>query len=386
MLYYIIFFIFGIYNLYADLTINAKSYVAYDSNFNMILLQKDKDIKISPASITKLMVLYLAFKAIEEKKINLDTLVNVSYNAYKKGHYSKGVSTIFLKQGDSISVKDLITGIIVSSGNDASIALSEFIGGTEEHFVSLMNNQAKNLGMYNTNFANVDGIDNPNHYSTAYDIFLLSYHLLKDYPQYYSFFSIKEFQFNGINQKNRNYLLDKKILDSIQIDGLKTGHTDLSKYSLAFSAVDENNFRIIGALIGAKSDKDRFKETQKIISYIYTNYHQLKLFANNQIIIKIPILKGSNYYYKIKADKDINVILPKKYDKKDLIVSIIYNEYMIAPIKYQDKIATIKIKTKDEKYNFLIDIYATKDTPQSNKVWLLIKAPFVAIKKFINKY
>lgn len=373
------------FNLRAELDVKATSYIVIDYNSKMVLEIKNPSQIIYPASITKLMTLYIIFDYLNNNKIKLDDVVVISKNAYAKGNYRTGGSTLFLNFNEKVSLEKLILGIIVASGNDSAIAASEYIAGDEYNFVKLMNEYALRLNLKNTNFSNVDGLHEGNHYSTTQDLVWLSYILIKDFPQYYKYFAITEIEHNGVKQPNRNRLLSEQINDNVIIDGLKTGHTDISKYSLSFSAKNDD-YRIVGVLSGAVSEKERYAQTKKLIKYIYDTYDNTILIKKDTLLKKIPLLNGSDLYYKLITNNDITMVLPKGYTSKDIEVSVLYYKYMFAPVFNGDQIAKISLKTKDGKYSVNYPVYATYTTLQSSYIMGILKAPFVVIRILINMY
>lgn len=364
----------------------TKAKTAFIANYetNTVLFQKDPYEKISPASITKLMTIYIIFDDLKKGLVSLDTYAIVSNNAYKKGNYRNGGSTMFLRKGQTVKVDDLIKGIIVVSGNDASIVMSELIVGTEEQFLNKMNEKAKELGMTNTHFQNVDGIYDKDHYSTAYDLYILSNHLIKDFPEYYHYFSIPEFTFNGITQKNRNPLLFLTFSDGIVPDGLKTGHVDQSGYSMSFSATKNDKFRITGIIIGTVSNEERKIESKKLLDWVYRNYERRVIYHKGDIIKEVPLYNAKDNTMAIIANEDIFVIVPKSIKDSEIKQTLTYKNYYMSPLKKGEKIATLDIILKDSDYNLSYDIYAEKNVDLSSGIFRYVLAPYYAIKKTLG--
>ncbi len=370
----------------SNITTNAKYVLIINQNQQKVLFNKNEKARLYPASITKLMTLYIAFRRIQDKQLSLQDTAIVSNNAFKKGNITTGGSTMFLNAGQSVSVEDLIKGIIVSSGNDAAITLSELIAGSEEQFVNLMNNMAQELHLTGTHFANVDGIHNPKHYSTAEDLTYLSYLIINNFPKYYDYFNDVDFTFNNIKQPNRNLLLNTKFpLNNIVVDGLKTGHTDISKYSIAFSAINNNNMRITGIVSGVKTQADRLSETKKLIQWVFDNFDQKLVYHKGEKIIEIPVNIGAESSVILRAKEDIYFLYSKfsKLKAKAEIV-ILAPQYLIAPIKEGDKIATLKITTDDPLFNMEIPLFAETKIEKSNIVLRVLFAPYYALKKLFN--
>ncbi|MDR2008697.1 MAG: D-alanyl-D-alanine carboxypeptidase, partial [Alphaproteobacteria bacterium] len=298
--------------------IKAKTAIVVHPETGMVLFQKNPEQIISPASLTKLMTIYIIFDSLKKGLISLDTMAIVSDNAFKKGNYTTGGSTMFLRNGQHVSVDDLIKGIIVVSGNDASIVMSELIVGTEKEFLGEMNKMAHELGLNNTNFQNVDGIYNKNHYSTAADLYTLTHRLMQDFPEYYHYFAIPEFTFNGITQKNRNPLLTLTFANGVVVDGLKTGHVDDSKYSLIFSSIKDDTFRITGVVIGANSEGERKIETRKLVDWVYRTFERRVIYYKGDIIRQVPIYNGRETTLNIVANQDIVVLVPKSLSNNNI--------------------------------------------------------------------
>ena len=370
-----------------EIKLNVTNGLIIDYDSKTVLYNKNADKRIYPASLTKLMTLYIAFQEIQEGKLSLKQLATVSTNAYKKGNAATGGSTLFLEAGQKVRVEDLIKGIIVVSGNDASITLAELMAGSEESFVNLMNKKAKELGLESTHFSNSDGVYNKNHYSTTQDIVLLSYRIMSDFPQYYFLFSIKSFTYNGIKQYNRNTLLNYYD-DSFLIDGIKTGHIDQSKYSLAFSAVNSNNdFRILGVLIGAPTSHYRKTEAAKAIRWVYKNFHSYTILKKGTVLAKIPVLHGLDYSYELTLDKDLIVILPKELTPKDLQVQLVHPRYILTNVAKGEKVAKVQVLMKDQdykQYNISYDVPASEDLKQVATPLEFLLLPYNAIKKLLS--
>jgi D-alanyl-D-alanine carboxypeptidase (penicillin-binding protein 5/6) len=245
----------------------ATSYLLMDYDTGTVITEKDPDKRVEPASLTKMMTAYLVLGAIAQQGVKPDDLVFVSRNA----HAAIGSRT-FLEPESQVTVRDLMYGLVVQSGNDASIALAEHIGGSEEGFVSMMNQVAAQLGMKDTNFANSTGLPHPEHYSTARDLALLASVIIRDYPQHYRLYSVKEFTYNGIRQRNRNTLL----LRDPSVDGMKTGHTESAGYCLVASA-KRDNMRLISVLLGARNEELRSTESMKALNYGFRFYENVTL-------------------------------------------------------------------------------------------------------------
>lgn len=270
--------------------LDAAAYVLMDANSGQIIAAKDMNARRAPASLTKLMTLYLTEKALADGRLTLQTPVHISKEAW-----STSGSKMFVPDNGNVSVQDLMTGIIVDSGNDAAVALAQEIAGSTGSFVELMNQQAQLLGMKNTQFKTVDGLPDyngvqftaQNQYSSAYDLALLARAVINNYPQYYSLFDQKEFTFSGIKQENRNRL----VFTDPSVDGLKTGYTKEAGYCLIASA-HQDGMRLIAVALGAQKEADRDRDDQKLLTYGFSFYNTIKKFEANTAIASAPVSKG----------------------------------------------------------------------------------------------
>ncbi len=261
--------------------LNAKAYVLMDANSGAILAQHNMNKLLPPASLTKLMTLYVTSQALAQGQIHLDDKVRISKNAW-----SRHGSRMFLKEGSYVSIQKLIEGIIVASGNDACVAIAQYIGGSENSFAQLMNRTAQQLGMKNSYFTDSTGLPRPNHHSTAYDLALLTRALIDYFPQYYGWYQQKWIKYNKIKQPNRNRLLWR----DPSVDGLKTGHTDAAGYCLISSA-QRHGMRLISVVMGAPSDAARFNDSQSLLNWGYRYYHTYSLFKAH-----VPLIKARVYF------------------------------------------------------------------------------------------
>jgi D-alanyl-D-alanine carboxypeptidase (penicillin-binding protein 5/6) len=256
--------------------------------------------KLPPASLTKLMTLYVTSEALAQGQIQLDDKVRVSKEAW-----SRGDSRMFLKEGSYVTVRELIEGIIVASGNDACVAISQYIGGNEQNFVRLMNQTAKRLGMKDTHFVDSTGLPRPGHYSTAYDLALLTRALINNFPQYYGWYKQKWITYNNIKQPNRNRLLWR----DPSVDGLKTGHTNAAGYCLISSA-KRNGMRLISVMMGTPSDTARSNDSQALLNWGYRYYHTYKLFKANTPLTKARVYLAKQKEIELGITRDLYVTIP----------------------------------------------------------------------------
>ncbi len=366
---YLIILLFVQFKSYA-FDIKAPSVILQDYLSGEILYEKDADREIYPASMTKIMTSIIAFEMLKRGEINLDDKFLVSEKAWKLS--TAGYSSMFIMVGDEVSVENLLRGIIVASGNDACIALAEGIAGSEEEFAIIMTAKAREIGMENTNFSNSSGINDPDNYSTLKDILIMSNYLIKNFPDYYRYFSELEFTWDRtggdpISQGNRNPLLYKKI----GADGIKTGYLAVEKYSLA-SSVERNGRRLVAVASGFKTKKDRSKESMKLHMWGFTNFDTIKISQNKESITEFDVWLGKKNkvagYVKENVYKTI-----KKGRKKDLKVAVEYIGPIKAPIIKDQELGMLKIYFKDD----LISqhkIYASNDVKKVNLFSRLAKS------------
>ena len=336
-------FIFKFAN--ANLDIKARTAILLDYHSGEILYEKEADISIYPASMTKIMTAIIAFDLIKSGDLKLDEKFIISEKAWRLS--TSGYSSMFIMVGDEVSVENLLKGIIIASGNDACIALAEGIAGTEEEFAILMTTKAKEIGMENTNFANSSGINNSDNYSTVRDILKMSKYLIKKHPKFYQIFAEKKFTWDRtggdpITQGNRNPLLYK----NLGADGIKTGYLAVEKYSLA-SSINRNGRRLIAVGSGFNSKNARSKESTKLLTYGLTNYDLVNIAKANEPMHNIDVWLGRENSVNVYTKQDIYKTI-KKAKKKLLKVSVKYDGPVEAPINKGDKIAILKVVYNDE--------------------------------------
>jgi len=354
----------------ANFDINARTAILQDYHSGEILYEKDADRKIFPASMTKIMTSIIAFDLLKNGELNLDDKFIVSENAWRLSQ--AGYSSMFIMVGDQISVENLLKGIIISSGNDACIALAEGIAGTEEEFAILMTEKAKEIGMENTNFSNSSGINAPDNLSTVRDIMIMSRYLIKNYPEFYKYFKETEFTWDRtggdpIKQGNRNPLLYK----NLGADGIKTGFLSYEKYSLA-SSIDRNGRRLIAVGSGFKSKNSRSKESIKLLTYGLTNFDLVQITKGNEPFQKIDVWLGKENAVDAYTKEDIYKTI-KKAKKKLLKVVVKYDGPVEAPISKDQKIATLRV-VYDQELVGEYDLLASKDVKKVNFITRLIKS------------
>ena len=342
----LIIFVFLVKPVFANFDVNARTAIVQDYLSGKILFEKDADRQIFPASMTKIMTSIIAFDLLKSGELSLDDKFLVSENAWRLSQ--AGYSSMFIMVGDEISVENLLRGIIVSSGNDACIALAEGIAGTEEEFAIMMTEKAREIGMENTNFSNSSGINAPDNLSTVRDILIMSNYLIKNYPNYYDYYKETEFTWertggDPIKQGNRNPLLYK----NIGVDGIKTGYLAYEKYSLA-STIKRNERRIIAVGSGFISKNSRSKESLKLLTYGLTNFDTINIAKKDEIFDELEVWQGTQKTIKSYINEDVYQTIPKA-KKKYLKVSIDYQGPLKAPILKNEIIGKVKITYKDEK-------------------------------------
>ncbi len=358
----LLFFILLIKPVFANFDINARTAIAQDYLSGKILYEKDADRQIFPASMTKIMTSIIAFDLLKSGELSLDDKFLVSENAWRLSQ--AGYSSMFIMVGDEITVENLLRGIIVSSGNDACIALAEGIAGTEEEFAIMMTEKAREIGMENTNFSNSSGINSPDNLSTVRDILIMSSYLIKNYPNYYEYYKETEFTWDRtggdpIKQGNRNPLLYK----NIGVDGIKTGYLAYEKYSLA-STIKRNERRIIAVGSGFETKKSRSKESLKLLTYGLTNFDTINIAKKNEIFDELDVWQGTQKTVKSYISEDVYKTIPKA-KKKYLKIAVHYQGPLKAPIFKNDLIGKVKISYKDKQIGEY-DLLALEDVKRQN--------------------
>jgi serine-type D-Ala-D-Ala carboxypeptidase (penicillin-binding protein 5/6) len=325
--------------------IAARSYLLVDVTANHALAGRDVDSPVEPASLTKLMTQYLVFDALRAKKITLDQRLPVSVRAWKVGG-----STMFIDPKMTVPVDDLIKGMIVQSGNDATIVLAEGVGGTVEHFVELMNEQAKRLGMKNTSYKNPEGLTAPGHTTTARDLSILATHILQDFPEYLHYYSIKKYRYEGTptaNDTNRNMLLFR----DPTVDGLKTGHTEAAGYCLIATAKRDfpnlQGRRLLAIVLGANSETARANEAQKLLNWGYTAFEDVKLFDANQAVVTPEVWKGTVKTARLGRMQPIVLTVPAGTAAR-IKTQVARPDPLIAPLVKGQQVGTLKVSSGDQ--------------------------------------
>ncbi len=314
-------------------SIVGRSWLVVDLSSNQVLAAEKPDERTEPASLTKIMTAYVVFQALREKKLALGQRVTVSEKAWR----APG-SRMFIRVGTQVPVDDLIRGMVVQSGNDACIALAEAVAGTEEVFVQMMNREAARLGMKNTSFRNASGLPDPQHYSTATDLYLLAAAIIRDFPDYYGqYYAQKEYRYNNITQPNRNRLL---WLDPT-VDGVKTGHTEAAGYCLVASS-RRGERRLLSVLLGSTSESTRAQESQKLLNWGFQFFDSVKLHGANQPVRELEVWKGAARAVKAGFKSDLVITVPKGEADK-LKSELLSQQPLLAPVAAGQRVGTLRV-------------------------------------------
>ena len=314
-------------------TLDLKSYILIEPNTNTVIASFNDDAPIEPASMTKVMSSYVVADQIANDFLSLDDSVLISEKAWRM----EG-SKMFIEQGKRVSVLDLLKGIIIQSGNDATVALAEYVGGTEDGFVDLMNSYAASMGLSNTLFQNSTGLPDGNHFSSAKDLATMTSLLINNFPETYSLYKEKYYTFNNIRQPNRNRLLWK----DNSSDGVKTGHTESAGYCLISSA-KRNDMRLIAVVAGAKSDKERFNDTQRLLEYGFRFYSTQEVIKKDNALKDVDVWGGKKNLVSLGAENNIKLTLPRT-TFKNITISYDFQNNLRAPIKEGQTLGTLVIK------------------------------------------
>ncbi|HUW25460.1 MAG TPA: D-alanyl-D-alanine carboxypeptidase family protein [Gallionella sp.] len=319
----------------------AKSYLLYDYTSNQVLVSQNADAHMEPASLTKLMTAYLVFDALKHGTLTLQQNLTVPVAATRT---TSGESRMLLRAGQSVTVDDLLRGLIVQSGNDAAIVLALHVAGSEAGFIDMMNREAKRLGMLNTHFTNPVGMPDAQHYSSAFDLALLAAAILRDYPQHYPLFTLRDFTFNGVTQSNRNRLL---WIDP-HADGMKTGYTETAGYCL-IGSTKRDNHRLISVLLGAASDSLRATESQKLLNFGYQNFDTVRLYQKDQPVTRLRIWKGTASHVEAGFRRDLFLTIPKG-KRAQLKASAETQQPIFAPVGGGQQLGILKLTLAGEPY------------------------------------
>ncbi len=321
--------------------LSSKAYLLFDYSSNQVLLNQNGDSRMEPASLTKLMTAYVTFDALKHGTIEMDQSLFVPENAARN---INGESRMLLKVGQSVTVDQLLHGLIIQSGNDAAITLAVNIAGSEAGFVDMMNKQAQALGMVNTHYTNPVGLPDAGHYSSAFDLALVAAAIVRDFPQYYPLFSLREYTFNNVSQANRNRLL---WLDP-NADGMKTGHTESAGFCLVGSA-KRGQHRLISVVLGASSDSLRTNESQQLLNFGFQNFDAVRLYAKDQVVSDARIWKGTQGHVAVGFKSDVYLSIPKdQYSKVKATLET--HQPLVSPIDKSTPIGVLKISLAGKPY------------------------------------
>ncbi|MGR6804914.1 D-alanyl-D-alanine carboxypeptidase family protein [Sphaerotilus natans] len=319
--------------------IAARAYVLLDLSTNQPLAARDADVTVEPASLTKLMTAYLVFQALRDKKLALDQELTVSERAWRTG--MTDASRMYIQVGNKVKVEDLIKGMIVQSGNDATVLLAEAVGGSVENFVAMMNRQAQAFGLKVSQFRNPEGLPAPGHVSTVRELGIIATRLLQDFPGEVKFYSIKEFTFNKITQQNRNLLLWR----DPSVDGLKTGYTDAAGYCLIATAkrdLPNGSRRLLSVVVGASSKESRAVESQKLLNWGYSSWDAVKVYDARQVITSAEVWKGAAATAKIGTQVPVSVAVPRG-EAAQVKTQLVRTDPLIAPLSQGQQVGTLKV-------------------------------------------
>ncbi|MDN5871242.1 MAG: D-alanyl-D-alanine carboxypeptidase [Nitrococcus sp.] len=312
--------------------LGADSYILMDYDSERVLVKTNIDQRHDPASLTKMMTAYVVFNELESGHIALDDRVSVSKKAWREPG-----SRMFIEVGDEVSVEALLQGMIVQSGNDASVALAEYVAGTESTFAQVMNQYAQALGMTHTHYVNATGLPNPKHYTTARDTAILAQALIRDFPERYQWFAEKKYAYNGIEQHNRNDLLWR----DPSVDGIKTGHTEEAGYCLAASA-EREGMRLISVVMGAGSETARISDSQALLNYGFRFFQTHRLYQAGQTLTKTRVWKGAVQMLPLGLTHDLFVTIPQRqYD--NLKASMTVHSLLMAPVERGERYGKVKV-------------------------------------------
>ncbi len=334
--------------------LTAETWVLMDFNTGWVLAEKNADKRIEPASLSKLMTAYVVFQEIRKGTLQLDDVAHVSEKAWR----TEG-SRMFIKVNTKVSVKDLLKGLIVQSGNDAAVALAEHVAGSEEGFATLMNQHARRLNLANTNFTNAPGLPAEDHYSSARDVSLIAAAIIREFPEYYNWYSIKEYTYNDIKQHNRNLLLWR----DASVDGVKTGHTSTAGYCLVGSA-KRNGMRLIATVTGTASAKQRAKEVHALLKHGFSSYESQRVFEQQSATAQIKVFKGDHDRLPLGSASPVYVVVPRG-QANSLKASLEVPQFAVAPISAGIALGIAKIDYNGSPL-MEVPLVALSDVPQGS--------------------
>lgn len=344
----------------------AKAWILVDANTGKVLTEHNADEQLPPASLTKMMTSYIVSNEIAAGRLKEDSMVRVSVNAWEKGGWKSGSSTMSLAPNSEVSVIDLMRGVIIQSGNDASIALAEHVAGGEDAFAQIMNQQATMLGMNSTTFHNATGWPAEGHLTTARDLSTLARHVISDHPEHYKIYAERYFEYNGVNQPNRNRLLWR---DS-SVDGMKTGHTEEAGYCLVSSA-ERHDMRLISVVMGTESEEARARESQKLLAYGFRYYETAKVYSAGDVLQENNrVWYGAQDNLNLVVADDLYLTIPRGA-RDDLDASIEVSSVLEAPIETGQQLGRLTVKYQDETL-LEAPLVADRDIPEAgifSRLW-----------------
>lgn len=317
--------------------IEARAYILQDYYSGEVLVEVNADERMEPASLTKMMTVYAVLAELAEGKFSLEDLVPISKKAWKMGG-----SKMFIEVGKEVPVIDLLKGVIIQSGNDASVALAEFVAGDESTFADLMNQYARELGLASTNFVNASGLPHPDHYTTARDMATMASALIRDFPEHYPLHAVRAYSWNGIKQYNRNPLL--RIDDSV--DGVKTGHTESAGYCLVASA-KQDDMRLVSSLLGSKSEESRLTETQALLRFGFRFFETDRLYEGGAPLTRVRVWQGASEHLESGIAEDLYLTVPRGQLKK-VDAGFVVDEEILAPVRAGQQLGVVHIKLDGE--------------------------------------
>ena len=332
-----------------------------DAGTDTILLDKNADELMPPASMAKLMTMAVVFNELKAGRLSLDDEFTISENAWRNGGANSGGSTMFAKLNSRVKLSDLIRGVIIQSGNDASIAIAEGVAGSEDAFARMMNARAAEIGMANSTFRNATGLPHPEQRVTARDLARLAEHIIKEYPEFYPIYSQTEFEWNGIRQSNRNPLLSL----GINADGLKTGYTDESGYGLVGSAVEDGQ-RLIVVINGAQTANERASESRKILNWGFRAFEDHRLIAANDEVATARVYGGTAFSVPLVVQQDVAVLLPRGV-APEVSADVVYQGPVEAPVQAGQRIGTLRV-TQNDTLALQVPLVAGADVP-AGPIW-----------------
>ncbi|PAV26001.1 serine-type D-Ala-D-Ala carboxypeptidase [Tamilnaduibacter salinus] len=351
-------------------TVSASSYILMDARSGRVIIEENSDEHLPPASLTKMMTAYIVERELDEQRIAMSDQVPISVNAWKTGG-----SRMFVQEGTEVSVEKLLKGVIIQSGNDASVALAEFIAGSEDAFADIMNQQARQLGMENSRFQNATGLPESDHYSSARDLALLAQAIIEDYPDNYPLYAEKYFTYNDIRQPNRNSLLWR----DPSVDGLKTGHTEAAGYCLVASA-DRKGMRLIAVVMGTSSEQARAQEVQKLLNYGFRYYETHKVLSAGQSLEENRVWGGQADQVSLGVSDDAVVTIPRD-SKEQLEYMMDIDTVIEAPVQAGDELGEVRV-TLDGEVIVREPVVALQSVPEGGlfkRLWDAIKLFFIQL-------